>query len=93
MVYSDGVFHDERQAIETIDSLKRLGVRVVVVGLGSESRSAETKSLLERMATTRSDVYLLSLRKPSLLVEQEINEVVQHVTTLECVNLYPRKLL
>lgn len=93
MVYSDGVFHDERQAIETIDSLKRLGVRVVVVGLGSESRSPEAKSLLERMATTTSDVYLISLRKPSLLVEQELNEVVQHVTTLQCVNLYPRKLL
>ena len=78
--------------MERIENLKRQGVRVVVVGLGRDSRNPEAKSLLEKMATTRSDVYLISLQRPSLLVEEELNEVAQHVTTLQCVNIYPRKL-
>ena len=92
MIYSDGIFHDGRKAMERIENLKRQGVRVVVVGLGRDSRNPEAKSLLEKVATTRSDVYLVSLQRPSLLVEEELNEVAQHVTTLQCVNIYPRKL-
>lgn len=92
IVYTDGVFHDEYVAREKIESLKRQGVRVVVIGLGQSSRRPAAKTLLESLATRRSDVYLVNLHKSSLAVEQELNEVAQHVKTLDCVNLYPGKL-
>ncbi len=92
MVYTDGVFHDEELAKRQIENLKRRGVRVVIVGLGRDSRKSDAKLRLEGMASSRSDVYLVNLNEPSLMVEQELNEVAQHVTTLECKNIYPRKL-
>ncbi|CAB4028628.1 Hypothetical predicted protein, partial [Paramuricea clavata] len=89
MVYTDGEFHDEQLAIRQIDNLKRRGVRVVIVGLGRDSRKHRAKLLLESIASTRSDVYLVDLKQPSLWVEEELNEVAQHVTSLQCENLYP----
>ena len=92
MVYTDGEFHDERLVRRQIDNLKRRGVRVVIVGLGRDSRKSKAKSLLESIASTRSDVYLVDLKRPSLWVEEELNEVAQHVISLQCENLYPGKL-
>ena len=93
MVYTDGAFHDEQLARRKIEELKRRGVRVVIIGLGRESRKSDAKLLLESMASTRSDVYLVNLNEPTLTVEQELNEVAQHVTTLQCENIYLCKSL
>ena len=93
MVYTDGAFHDEQLAKRQIEELKRRGVRVIFIGLGRESRKPQAKLLLESMASSRSDIYLVNLKEPTLTVEQELNEVAQHVTTLECEDIYPRKLL
>ena len=91
MIYSDGVFHDEHLVMKNVEILKRLGVRIVIVGLGRDSRKPIAKSMLQQMASTRSDVYLVELDKPSLMVENELNEVAQHVTTLQCKDIYARK--
>ena len=91
LVYTDGVFHDEQLARRQIEELKRRGVRVVIIGLGRQSRRPRAKIMLESLASTRSDVYLVNLDEPTLSVEQELNEVAQHVMTLQCENIYPSK--
>lgn len=88
MIFTDGVLHDEHVARRQIELLKEDGVRVVVVGLGEQSRKPRAKQLLESVASSRTDAYLVHLDKDALLVESELNEVVRHVTILDCVNKY-----
>ena len=91
MIFTDGVFHDERLAMKLINRLKKNGVRVVAIGLGRRSQRRGAKKLLNSVASSKSDVYLLSLSNNALLVEAELNEVVRHVQRLECVNKYKGK--
>ena len=65
---------------------------MVMVGLGRESRKSRERALLESLATTNADVYLVNLNKASLLVEEELNEVAQNVISLHCVDKHPREL-
>ena len=91
MIFTDGVFHDERLALRLINKLKKNGVRVVAIGLGQRSQRRVAKKLLKSVASSKSDVYLISLSNNALLVEAELNEVVRHVQTLECIDKYRGK--
>ena len=92
MIFTDGEFHDKPLAKKMVAQLKKRGVRIVMVGLGVQSRIANNKALLEDMASSKSDVYLVRLDGNVLTTEDELNEVVQHVRTLNCTNTYKGKL-
>ena len=93
MIFTDGVFHDEPLAKAMVTELKQRGVRVVMVGLGIQSRLPHSKIVLEHMASAPADVYLINLDGNFLTIENELNEVVQHVRRLECENKFAGEII